>query len=118
MSITSITIRLDIGDDNSSAMSGAVSLQGGVPSPIGFRSDASSISQSDAPTPSASIALSSDQEMPPTPMSGTGSLGVSVSEPPVPSHDIEGAASTASGKDDLPKPAGHPAGAKEASAKR
>lgn len=118
MSITSVTIRLDIGDSNSSGTSGGVSLHGEAPSPMDFGSGTATLSQGGVPTPSASMALASGQDMPPTPMSGIGGLTASISEPPAPSHDVANAASAASGGDDLPKPEGDPAGARKGPVKR
>jgi len=118
MSITSITIRLDIGDGNSSTMAGGVSLDGQAPSPMSFASGTATMSQEDAPTPSTSIALSSDQDTAPTPMSGAGGMAVLISEPPAPSADMANTGSAASGDQTPPEPEGEPVGAKKAPAKR
>jgi len=117
MSITSVTIRLDIGDGNSSDMSHGISLQGELPSPKEFSTATETVFQGGVPTPSTNAALSAMQDNAPTPLSGIGDLTTSISEPPAPSHDLAGAVLLGL-SDDEPKPEENPAGEKKGARKR
>ena len=93
MLIPSITLRLDFGEGSLSDGSGGISLQGEVPTPMGFGSGLAGVTQVGLPTPLASIAGATAQDTAPTPMGfGSGLAGVTQVGLPTPLASIAEAA--------------------------
>ena len=111
MLIPSITLRLDFGEGSLSGVSGVsggISLQGEVPTPMGFGSGLAGVTQVGLPTPLASMAEAAAQGTAPTPMAGIGGMSAAIEAPPVPSPDIMSSARASGMTDDMPRPEGEP----------
>ena len=88
MSPSSITIKLDFGSEPGSANVGSLSVQGDLPTPVGFNAAALAQAEGAVPTPlDGLVQVAGLQDQAPTPFSGLGALA-EIGMPPVPSPEM------------------------------